>query len=126
MAWNAKPTHDSMRAIFARCRHPSYSYCLRCGMPWKIVSGHETPYGPNIVDAYRSFPNGLPPGMRLLGQGACFPLCDDCWASLTIEQREPYYWTLLRLWDEGRHSDGIDGVSEEQTHQIITAVREGL
>jgi len=64
-------------SVFYRLAHPSYSSCRHCGMPWSNVEGHSTYYTE--------------------GRG-CFPLCEDCWSSLTIEERLPYYKQLWSSW----------------------------
>jgi hypothetical protein len=74
------PTHDGARARLARALAPGFSYCLRCGMPWNRVRGHDTPYG---------------------GGRGCFPLCEDCWTLLAHpEARIEYYGALLDLWGD--------------------------
>lgn len=61
---------------------PGYSWCFKCKTTWKFVEGHSTPY----VD-------------HASGYGkACFPLCEECWAELTPEERWPYYQMLLDSW----------------------------
>ena len=56
---------------------PSYSTCYHCGRPWKIVEPHDTNFR--------------------AGHG-CFPLCQECWGELSIEQRLPYYEALVNHW----------------------------
>jgi hypothetical protein len=120
-----RPTHDSFRAKFARRRHPGYSWCFRCGMPWACVKEHTTPYGPELVECFRALDLDIQlwvitGQVGLLGAGGCFALCDKCWSKLTIEEREPYYWKLLAWWDSTLP------VSEEKAHWVIAACREGL
>lgn len=98
--WPA-PSHDTLKAKVARLRSPGYSACLRCGMPWRFVEGHQTPYG-----------NG----------STCFPLCTTCWTLLAHpEARIGYYETLIALWSqEGTPKDA------EARHAIHEAVAAGL
>lgn len=64
----------------ARQLSPSSSYCGACGMPWTVVSGHDTRYGTRA------------------GRG-CFPLCEACWSLLLRpERRLPYYEDLYADW----------------------------
>ena len=56
---------------------PQYSKCRRCNRNWKICKGHTTPY-----DA----------------TSGCFPLCEDCWLELGVEERVPYYIDLWLKW----------------------------
>jgi hypothetical protein len=121
-----QPTHDSIRAKLSRAVHPGFSYCLRCGFPWAVVEGHHTSYGAKLIESYRALDADVRAMVNsgqvsLLGDGACFPLCEKCWAKLTVEEREPYYWKLLRLWDTPDYP-----LSEEVAHQVIAACREGL
>lgn len=112
------PTHDSIRARFERIVHPGYSYCFRCGRPWASARPHDTDYGPLDTESWvASPPDGdmFPVGFMT----GCFCLCKDCWEPLTIEEREPYYWTLIRWWDT-EHP-----VGEDRIHDIIAAVRAG-
>lgn len=93
------PTHDSWRATHDRRTHPGMSWCLRCGWTWGSVTGHNTPYGG--------------------GGSSCFPLCVDCWQMLTPAEREPYYFAMMRGWEEW------DRVGEDTVFAIIAAVRAG-
>lgn len=54
-----------------------YSSCGHCGRPWPICNEHATMY---------TWDRG------------CFPLCEDCWSELTIEERWPYYLDLWSRW----------------------------
>lgn len=51
-----------------------FGKCLRCKRPWSVCRGHDTPYNSH--------------------GGACFPLCEECWAKITPQERWPYYVTL--------------------------------
>lgn len=71
------PTHDTVQAKAARLVSPGYSWCGRCGLPWRFVEGHTT--------WYKRFPEER-------GRSGCFPLCESCWTILgTAEARLPYY-----------------------------------
>ena len=56
---------------------PNYGCCGRCGTPWLFEKPHCT---------FHSAKRG------------CFPLCEKCWAELSIEDRVPYYWDLWLSW----------------------------
>jgi hypothetical protein len=80
---------------------PGYGRCRYCQRNWTICEPHSTPY---------QFTAGIP--MR-----ACFPLCEECWQELSIDERLPYYHELWRAW----------GTRDEDTwHMIEEAVRKGL
>lgn len=66
-------------AAIARLFAPGYSWCHRCGMPWKFTEGHTTWYTPGI---------------------GCFPLCEKCWRQLTPSERVPHYVALYDEWSE--------------------------
>jgi hypothetical protein len=51
-------------------RRKGYGGCTRCGDTWNWKAEHVTEFE--------------------RGRG-CFPLCEECWQSLTPEQRLPYY-----------------------------------
>ena len=57
---------------------PGYSWCKRCGTPWKFVEEHETWYRPTH---------------------AVFALCRPCWPELTSEERLPYYRQVFDDWE---------------------------
>jgi hypothetical protein len=80
------PTHDSIGAKLRRFLFPSYSWCGRCGRPWKGIECHATPYGN--------------------GRGV-FPLCERCWSSLTPVDRLPYYERLANFqhWKSGERAE---------------------
>ena len=70
----------------AQLLYPGYSFCGRCKMPWSLVELHNTHYNNH--------------------QG-CFPLCEDCWNDLSINDRLPYYeylvfyeWGKPDLWKD--------------------------
>ena len=72
------PTHDSLRARMERATHPSYSWCMRCGRPWRTVEEHVTSY---------------------TAAKGCFPLCKGCWELLgSPEARIEYYAMLIDYW----------------------------
>lgn len=54
------------------------SLCFRCQRPWGAVKGHCTNYAPG---------------------SSCFPLCENCWAMLTPEERLPYFKAAwIKYW----------------------------
>lgn len=63
--------------FFARLISPMYSWCYRCGMPWRVTKHHET--------------------WVTEGSGI-FPLCESCWKELTPQDRLPYYRRLYDSW----------------------------
>lgn len=66
-------------SIFYRLLAPGYSACHRCNMPWRFVKEHITNY---------SEERGM------------FPLCENCWKSLTPKERLPYYRQLYNEWNQ--------------------------
>lgn len=87
--------------------------CLRCGDTWDWKEAHTTEFG------------------RSEG---CFPLCEECWATLTPETRWPYYEQLVQAWemmDQTGHSRlyrealGIEPAYAVKREQIRTAVMAG-
>ena len=56
---------------------PGYGSCGKCETTWAFVEGHSTIY--------------------LNGSG-CFPLCELCWSELLIEDRLPFYRSLVEHW----------------------------
>lgn len=68
----------------------NFTYCGHCGRPWKMCRPHITYWNQN--------------------QG-CFPLCEDCWKELTIEERVPYYIMLVNSWgDRSNKAQILDAV----------------
>lgn len=116
----APPTHDSRRARWARRRHPGLGYCGRCGFPWRAGGNdgpgvpHHTPYGWN-EDGGVSWSRG------------CFPLCEPCWANLTIPERVPYYESLVAHWalDAMAESRYDPNASNRDLDAILMSVRAG-
>jgi hypothetical protein len=97
-----EPPVDKRRlalAILARRAAPGYSWCYRCTMPWKFTKSHTTQYTNNK---------------------GCFPLCEECWSTLTIEQRVPYYEMLFARWEQDQPME------EGEKQAILNAVRSGL
>lgn len=56
---------------------PGLGRCGKCRRTWKRVQGHTTSYEESH---------------------ACFPLCEECWSSLTPATRLPYYQALMANW----------------------------
>lgn len=56
---------------------PGYSYCLHCGTPWKWVEGKIIMYSESC---------------------GCFPICEECWDTLTPVDRLPYYLEHIRKY----------------------------
>jgi len=68
------PRWRRISGYFGRWFAPGYSACGRCRRPWKFCDGHSTRYS----DSH-----------------GCFPLCEQCWLELTVEQRMPFYRYLV-------------------------------
>lgn len=101
-----------IRAALDRHRHPHTGFCKHCGMTWASVAEHSTPYewtewvqvpsGQVIhVDNVPSLSSVTVSTNRRIPAHACFPLCEKCWAVLTIEERMPYYMALVDSWELG-------------------------
>ena len=87
-------------APILRFLFPGYGTCFSCRLPWAVVKGHDTPY-----DSVRGV----------------FPLCERCWSSMSVEEREPYYRMLIARW----RSQGVT-VGPDKEAAIMAAVRKGL
>jgi len=74
-----------------------YGKCLKCGDSWYWKKGHSTVYD-----------------VRDDGSTGCFPLCEECWAGLTPEERLPYYLRMYSVWG-----------GEDKWSKIKKAVLEG-
>lgn len=83
-----------LRARLERFLSPGFSFCFRCERPWRFVEGHVTNYTTTC---------------------GCFPLCEDCWQALTVDERLPYYDRLCDGWR----------ASSTDRDQIRTAVLDG-
>lgn len=94
-----------MISLFKKQMHPAGEYpkgyrnfsgyggCLRCYTPWNKTKEHTTRYH-SCKDAYHVYNEYKDESPC----GGCFPLCQTCWESLTINQRLPYYEALVTLW----------------------------
>ena len=81
------------------------SGCHRCGRDWNECERHCTPH------VYS--PDGR-------AAGECFPLCEECWSALSVEDRLPFYRELFNIWlssgfpDQNGHSyDSVWNTIEE-------------
>lgn len=88
-------------APIVRLLSPGYSWCYRCGLPWSVVTGHETNYTESR---------------------GCFPLCGFCWGELELADRLPFYESLIIDWETEGPCDGYD---EEIYNSIRKAVITG-
>lgn len=68
-----------MKGWSSRIKNPDYSSCGHCGRTWDTCKYHATPYTNNSA--------------------GCFPLCEDCWSELSIEERLPHYMRLVDSWE---------------------------
>lgn len=91
--------------MMSRIAFYSYSWCGVCKRTWNICEKHSTEYKTEMD------------GMITWG---CFPLCEECWQDLTIEQRIPYYEDLWQDWLQ-QETDK----TEEDHQSMLKAVREG-
>lgn len=95
-----EPTHDTPRAKMLRLIAPGYSWCLRCGVPWKFTREHVTNY---------SSTSGI------------FPLCKYCWTLLgSPEARIEYYKMLVDDYEAKGY-----GLSNDAKMDIQRAVANG-
>ena len=79
-------------------RSRGYSGCGRCGDTWDWKPSHTTPY---------------------CGRPGCFPLCEECWSSLTPSTRLPYYLQLVDLWESMSVSRDYDTIRESLTAHVL-------
>lgn len=76
MIYNITPSHDVGQE--SRTRHPSHSYCARCGVAWPdIAEEHYIKW-----DEFNSM----------------FPTCQPCWQVSTLEERLRYARNLMEYW----------------------------
>lgn len=65
-------------------RMKGFGGCYRCGDSWYWKPQHVTTFNTSTS-----------------GASGCFPLCEECWAALTPEERLPYYVLLMSRWIDG-------------------------
>lgn len=112
----------------ARGRAAGYGGCLRCGDSWSWKPSHTTYYG-----NAQAQPSKDHPSPEIVASKGCFPLCEECWSSLTIRQRLPYYETLVDMWGGNAGARamlyskafGVSGPHAKQRRQIREAVLAG-
>lgn len=78
--------------------HPAIGGCLRCKRKWAICTEHATSFSE---------------------QESMFPLCEECWQELPIEQRLAYYSQLYAEWL------ACDAECQHEWPAIEAAVRAG-
>jgi hypothetical protein len=106
------------------------SECGRCWRVWAIVEGHSTRYSYESIEF-----NLLPHEMakpdtslvlrKISSSWGCFPLCENCWKVLTVEERLPYYSKMIDGWRKSALEDRDDRHLKEvelKEIQIIKAV----
>lgn len=98
-------------------RAAGYSGCARCGGTWDWKRGHSTWYkgGDGTPDSS---------GFSITGFGVS-PLCEECWAALSPEKREPYYNQLVDAWHRWDKNEEDYRRHESDRPLILAAVREG-
>lgn len=79
MKTTTKPDQQTAEQKNAHGRAQGYSGCNNCGGTWDWKEGHSTTF--------------------MEGSGM-FPLCEECWASMTVEQRLPHYRSVAMWWGE--------------------------
>lgn len=104
------------------------SECGRCWRVWEIVEEHSTQYSHEVVKYKKPDSDTLGYVTEIRSGWGCFPLCETCWKALTIEERLPYYKSMIEDWRAYaiRTNDHVylrDLVTKEK--QIIKAVLEG-
>ena len=81
----------------ARRARREFGTCGLCGVPWHFVEAHTTPI------------------TKVQG---CFPLCVNCWLTLTVDQRMPFY---RQLWESWRDMEGNEKISWEVMEAAVIA-----
>lgn len=102
-----------IKRLFLNCVgwYSGLSCCMKCGDTWNWKKWHHTQYTQS---------------------SGCFPLCEECWSSLTIEQRVPYYHALVNehIQQMLNHVDtpnlikSLEDYEGDRAH-MIAAVMEG-
>lgn len=100
---NDAPTLDSHDARRARMLHPSYSWCQRCGWPWKYAEGHTVWYEFDQCGGTRG----------------CFPLCELCFRESSPDEVVHHY----RKWAENanRELSLMGSQQRENVTAVVTA-----
>lgn len=122
---------------FTRFFSPGWGSCCCCGMPWNVVRGHDTHYGEavqlpmqggtvkaNGTTVTVSAPKGDDDPLILAASmsSACFPLCENCWASLTPQQRLPYY---RKMWNDWKQ-DAIAAKYEPRDEDVWKSIEKSV
>ena len=98
-----KPRHFLPYSLITRMLAPGYGTCGRCGVPWAFTSPHVTPLNePDIT----------------YGRGL-FPLCVECWNTLKMGERLPYYRELFEQY----HKNRIGGANWQDIEKAVLAGR---
>lgn len=82
------------RIWLSRFMNPNVGSCSQCGISWAATHGHNTEYQ--------------------IGSGI-FVLCEECWQTMTVEERLPHYQRRYAGWQ-------ADSACDER---IVSAVRSG-
>ena len=112
-------------AAVERFLSPGLSTCMCCRRPWRTCAHRRINY-----NEYRQLNRdryyglvGVESHDTPYGEGrACFPLCETCWAELSICQREPYYKALVLIWQRDPEVGRDYSVVE---NDVLAAVRAG-
>ena len=79
-------------------RGAGYGGCKRCHDTWDWKPEHITNYCPHTSGSHKAGCSGC---------RGLFPLCEECWSSLTPDGRLPYYTRLLDLWESQEPPDVV-------------------
>jgi hypothetical protein len=57
--------------------------------------------------------------------GCCFPLCEECWSSMTPKQRLPYYERLWKDWETSHKKEHLPPLDQADWESMKESVLAG-
>jgi len=82
-----------------------FSGCISCGDTWNWKKSHSTDYGP-VESASEKY--------QITIQSGCHPMCEECWASSTPEERLPHYMKLVDRWEEDFLEEDVESETKKK------------
>jgi len=91
------------KSTIEKFKHPGYSICSRCWLPWPASSGTH-----NVL---------------ISTDTACFALCTDCWNESNTAERELHYMAVIQEWQQKGYPP-VEGMTyDEMAEAIKTNIR---